>query len=161
MKVAHQYSWPSETTNYDKALYEKNLSYLAPEEVKDLSIGRAVPESAFAEAEAFSAGLTLLDATLLTDSKDLYGKKFTFDFETLNGRRVNLANEGGYSEELKHVILNLTEFEPEERVTLAELNEWLGPYQEQIERKVEFKPSTKPNKLQETAVNNPIKIRDF
>ena len=49
-----------------------------------------------------------MDAALLSNSQGLYDKKLGFDFEALNGKRVNLANEAGYSNQLKHVILNLT-----------------------------------------------------
>ena len=87
--------------------------------MKELSIGKSAPDTNFESAESFSAGLTAMDAVLLEDSKKLYDKKFNFDYEALHSKRVNLLNEGGYSDQLKHVILNLTEFEPEDRLTLS------------------------------------------
>lgn len=33
LKVSNLYSWPCETTNLDKTLFDKELTYLAPEEI--------------------------------------------------------------------------------------------------------------------------------
>ena len=76
--------------------------------MKELSIGKSKAETRVEEAEAFSTGLTLLDATLLELSSKLYDKKLNFDYEGLHSKKVNLQNEASYSPELKYVILNLT-----------------------------------------------------
>lgn len=55
----------------------------APEEVEELAYGKAEPAANLELAEAFSAGLTLLDAASLSDSKDLYKNQKTFDYQTL------------------------------------------------------------------------------
>ena len=132
VQLTHMFSWPDQKTNYEKALYKECMPYLSPEELKDLSIGKAVPDTNFEQSESFSAGLTLLDAALLTDSHKLYDKKQNFDYEALNGDKVNLASLPGYSNELKHAIMNLTEFEPEDRETLTHINRWLEPYEHDI-----------------------------
>lgn len=41
IKVASQYSFPNESVNYEKTLMNREVvTYLAPEEVKDLQLGR-------------------------------------------------------------------------------------------------------------------------
>lgn len=56
---------------------------MAPEETKDLEIGRKAPLGDFKLAESFSAGLTALDAALLENSKKLYSSPRGFDEEML------------------------------------------------------------------------------
>ncbi len=40
VKVACVDSWPGEQTNYAKAFYEKEITYLSPEEIKDYQFGK-------------------------------------------------------------------------------------------------------------------------
>ena len=41
IKVASQYSFPYESVNYDKTLMNREIvTYLAPEEVRDLQLGK-------------------------------------------------------------------------------------------------------------------------
>ena len=54
-------------------------TYLSPEENEEAGIGRSVPNSDLSSSEAFSTGLTLLDALLQEDSYDLYPRKGEFD----------------------------------------------------------------------------------
>jgi hypothetical protein len=52
-------------TNYTKTFLTKTKTYLAPEEVRDIEIGRNQSIAEVGIAEAFSIGLTVIDATLL------------------------------------------------------------------------------------------------
>ncbi len=40
VKVATQLTWPSENINYQKTFYEKETTYLAPEELKDIQFAK-------------------------------------------------------------------------------------------------------------------------
>ena len=85
---------------------------MAPEEQRDLDTGRKVPLGDFRLAESFSAGLTAMDALLLDNSDKLYSSFGGFDDDLLEGRKENLKNEPYYNDEIKHVVLNLTEMDP-------------------------------------------------
>lgn len=76
--------------------------------------------------------MTALDAALLDDSKNLYDSKFNFDYDLLNGKKDNLRNDPNYSNLLKLTILNLTEQDPKDRMSLTELKNWLQPYAQDI-----------------------------
>ena len=84
MKVVTQHSWPEESTNYEKTLLTSEKTYLSPEENEEVGIGRSPPNSDIETSEAFSTGLTLLDAALQEESYDLYRKKGDFDELKLN-----------------------------------------------------------------------------
>lgn len=87
LKVATKHSWPQEMDNYQKAFYEKEKTYLAPEETKDLQIGRSQTVADTDLAESFSAGLTVLDTALLENSENIYTKNGNIDYETLQGKK--------------------------------------------------------------------------
>lgn len=76
-------------------------------------------------------GLTLLDTALLENSKRLYDKEMDIDFEALKVMKENLKSSS-YSIPLKHIILNLVEGDPRDRIKLAELYSWLRPHEDQI-----------------------------
>jgi hypothetical protein len=40
VKVASVDSWPGEHTNYEKSFFEKEITYLSPEEIKDYQFGK-------------------------------------------------------------------------------------------------------------------------
>ena len=40
VRVATQFSWPNEQTNYLKTVFEKEATYLSPEELKDIGYGK-------------------------------------------------------------------------------------------------------------------------
>lgn len=40
IKLTHQFSWPDNKTNYDRALFERDISYVSPEDLKEIAIGR-------------------------------------------------------------------------------------------------------------------------
>ena len=84
VKVVTQHSWPEESTNYEKTLLTSEKTYLSPEENEEVGIGRSPPNSDIETSEAFSTGLTLLDAALQEESYDLYRKKGDFDELKLN-----------------------------------------------------------------------------
>lgn len=86
IKVATKYSWPREIPNFEKTFFDKEKSYLSPEEMKEVEIGRAKSNSDPTLAESFSIGLTALDAILLENSEPLYSNE-TFDKSRFEGKR--------------------------------------------------------------------------
>jgi serine/threonine protein kinase len=123
VKVATRLTFPSENTNYHKTFYEKEVTYLAPEELRDIQFAKMEPSSNLQLAESFSIGLTCLDAGTLTSSANLYNKN-KFNYDDLNGKRLSLKN-AGYSPVLCMVIGNLCEPNFENRSTCSELYKWL------------------------------------
>ena len=73
------------------------------------------------------------------------------DYELLQGKKENVKNGNVYSDHLKHVILNLTETSPDNRMTLGEVCHWLDPYSQEIINLEHFQPKTIPERLQRTA----------
>lgn len=65
IKVMTKHTFPQDLDNYQKTFYDKEKTYLAPEEVKDLQIGKSQTTANIDTSEAFSAGLTVLDASIL------------------------------------------------------------------------------------------------
>lgn len=62
-------------------MFEKEVTYLAPEELKDINYGRLDNEGPTAcLSESFSVGLTCFDAAKLSNSTGLYenGNKFNY-----------------------------------------------------------------------------------
>lgn len=94
--------------------------------------------------------MTALDAALLENSNRLYDKNFNFDYDLLKGKRDNLKNDPYYSNLIKLTILNLTEQDPFNRLTLTELKNWLEPYSQDIGNLREFQPNSLPPALNET-----------
>lgn len=92
IKLASKFSWPLENDNYAKAFHEKEPTFLSPEEVKDLQTGRNQTIADIGKAEAYSTGLTVLDAILLSNSEKLYDKDGNIDYEELQGKKENLKN---------------------------------------------------------------------
>ena len=73
--VITQHSFPGEQTNYSKTLFGNEKTYLSPEEMKDLNLGVNQPRTNLELSEAFSIGLTCMDAALMEDSDDIYDSK--------------------------------------------------------------------------------------
>lgn len=48
VRVATQFSWPNEQTNYLKTVFEKEPTYLSPEELKDIGYGKLEESANFA-----------------------------------------------------------------------------------------------------------------
>lgn len=67
MAILNFLSFPDELTNYYKAFYHKESTYLSPEELAELELNVKYCKSDPVIAEAFSIGLTMLDASLLVD----------------------------------------------------------------------------------------------
>jgi hypothetical protein len=57
--------------------------YVAPEELKDCNFGKQESSTDLELAETFSIGLSCLDASTLSDSKDLYLSNRKFDYQRL------------------------------------------------------------------------------
>lgn len=81
--MATQLTWPNEQNNYLKTVFEKETTYLSPEELKDIGYGKLDEPTNFAVNEAFSVGLTCLDAATLTDSTKLYEANNKFNYGRL------------------------------------------------------------------------------
>jgi serine/threonine protein kinase len=160
-KVACQHSWPHELENYQKTVFEKNVTYLAPEEVKDLHFGLTESKADLALAESFSVGLTLLDSAALTDSTDLYTvSSFRIDYQKLEERRVALRAVGTLDEALRQIVLGLTEVDPKERLACRQVYEWMEQYREKIVNMESFEirelpPWTKPSERKTLQVLKP------
>lgn len=77
-----------------------------------MQIGKSQTTANIDTSEAFSAGLTVLDAAVLENSDSVYDKNGNIDYESLQGKKENLKNDPGYGDLLKHAILNLTETTP-------------------------------------------------
>jgi Golgi nucleoside diphosphatase len=84
VKLANVHSWPNEDDNYMKTLLNNEATYLgthlpnqAPEEVRELQNGKSQsgPNCDPNIAEAFSIGLTIIDAGLLGDCSKIYNFK--------------------------------------------------------------------------------------
>ena len=58
--------------------------------MKDIQFGKMEPTADFKSSEAFSIGLTILDAAILQNSDNLYGQNQRFDFELLDKKLSNL-----------------------------------------------------------------------
>lgn len=146
VKVACVDSWPGEQTNYAKAFYEKEITYLSPEEIKDYQFGK-MEESVDRElAETFSIGLSCLDAATLSESKSLYSKNFKFNYEKLE-QRLNEFRKYGYSELLTLTIENMCEVDTEYRSGSREILQWLLPYEEAIINLEDFQVNGLPEKM--------------
>ena len=91
-------------------------TYLSPEENEEVGIGRSPPNSDIETSEAFSTGLTLLDAALQEESYDLYKKKGDFDELKLHEKKDRLRKNPNYDALLKGAILNLTDMHPGKRM---------------------------------------------
>jgi serine/threonine protein kinase len=83
VRVATQFSWPNEQTNYLKTVFEKEPTYLSPEELKDIGYGKLEESANFALNESFSVGLTCLDAATLSDASLLYEHNNKFNYAQL------------------------------------------------------------------------------
>jgi hypothetical protein len=65
------------------------------------------PQSDQVLAEAFSIGLTILDAGLLTDNSDLYNmKSYKFDIEKAK-EKLRIWSQSTYSDTLRRIVLNM------------------------------------------------------
>lgn len=139
IKVVTPYSWPNELSNYDKVYKDREVTFLSPEESRELGLNRDKPISNVGTAETFSVGLTLLDAAMLDDCERLYDTDCKLMEEDLFNIREEFKLKRNYSREFKYVLLALTEFLPEKRLSMIELKALLEPYQGEI---MELEPFT-------------------
>ena len=107
VKLANIYSWPNEENNYMKTVLNNDTTYLAPEEIQELQNGKHENSCDPNLAEAFSIGLTIIDAGLLTEAGVLYNfKSQKFDSEKAK-EHFNQFLNSGYSDFLKRTVLSL------------------------------------------------------
>lgn len=135
--MASQLSWPQEMTNYEKTVFDREITYLSPEEIKELHFGHTDPKCNFELAESFSIGLTLLDSAVLTDSQDIYtpaesGSNYRFSYEKLHERIQHLHELSHLDDVLKQIIVGLCTAEPSQRLNCSEVFKWLEKYKEKI-----------------------------
>ena len=115
VKAANLLSWPMELTNYAKGL-ENQVTYLAPEELKELEVGKLENENN-ERSETFSIGLTLLSVANLTDFSDLYDLKgYRFDGEKLQQNLGYFIRNPAYSDIMKAMVCNLCSINETRRV---------------------------------------------
>ena len=76
--------------------------------MRDLEIGRDHSVAEVGAAEAFSVGLTVLDATLLHNSEKLYHEDWTFKYEKFKSLKDSLKRTELYSNQLKYILFALT-----------------------------------------------------
>ena len=74
VKVISTYSWPGQLSNYEKFIFQNEITYLSPEQINGLNLGQTDDKSQVDLSESFSVGLTCLDAALLADCSELYQK---------------------------------------------------------------------------------------
>ena len=67
VKIANRFSWPYEKANFYKTVFEKEVTYLAPEEMVLVAQGIQENTTNKRHSETFSIGLTLLHSGLLWD----------------------------------------------------------------------------------------------
>ena len=108
IKVVTPYSWPNELSNYDKVYKDREVTFLSPEESRELGLNRDKPISNVGTAETFSVGLTLLDAAMLDDCERLYDTDCKLMEEDLFNIREEFKLKRNYSKEFKYVLLALT-----------------------------------------------------
>lgn len=125
-------------------MFEKEPTYLSPEELKDIGYGKLEESANFALNESFSVGLTCLDAATLTDAATLYEPNNKFNYAKLDQRLEQLEAVGNYSSPLVLLIKALCQVESEKRVTCKELAEWLAKYENSIIELQEFAISELP-----------------
>jgi serine/threonine protein kinase len=152
VRVATQLTWPNESTNYHKAVYEREITYLSPEELKDINYGKLDEGSNSLLSEAFSVGLTCLDAATLTDSSKLYEPGNKFSYSRLEERIHALESSRNYSEPLVLLIKGLCQVESDRRISCRELENWLRVYENEIIDLQDFQVKELPDKLRDLRV---------
>ncbi len=112
--------------------------------MRDLQEKKSETNANPALAEAFSIGLTLLDAGLLVDNSKLYNfKNTTFDegaFKQVCSRWV----QSNYSDFLQKVVLSMCELDPNQRKSPADILSTLAPYEDYIKNLREFTVPSNP-----------------
>ena len=118
----------------------------APEELAEFEKGIVHPRSDPVLGEAFSIGLTMLDAALLTDNEELYEmRNLRFNIHRFHENLVKWK-ESSYSPFLVRTVENLLEINWYERPTAGEVRAVLEPYEEQIRNLEPFAPSKEKSK---------------
>lgn len=159
VKLANIYSWPNEDNNYMKTVLSNETTYLgtrfayaAPEEVQELQNGKHENTCDPNLAEAFSIGLTIIDAGLLSESNHLYNiKSQKFDADKAREHFRDWSNSY-YSDFLKRTVLSLCELDPKLRATPADVYSKLQPYEEDIKNLKEFASSVQGSPSRTTGV---------
>jgi serine/threonine protein kinase len=141
VKVASIHSFPHETTNFAKLLSENSPSYevlLAPE---DLDLARDNKPNNYEndKSEVFSMATTIISAGLLDPLTSIYdypSRKF------LNEAYVSRTNEWmdspHYTEIFKSIILSMGNPQPESRMSLDDLWNFVHQYEGSILDRQQF-----------------------
>ena len=142
IKIANVFSWPYEKTNFEKTAFEKQLTYISPEEVALIEKGNFENKTNRLVSESFSIGLTLLQSGLLFNTEELYSvENRAFDVNKLGNRisdwlAMEFTNSEGkltvYSQLLRNMVAGLCQIDPENRVVSLEIEDLLRPYQYEI-----------------------------
>lgn len=95
--VLNVLSFPDELPNYYKSLFNKETTYLAPEELAELETNTKYCRADPIIAESFSIGLTMVDTALLFNSEELYDcvevtfKNYQFQDNLVSFKSMNLS----------------------------------------------------------------------
>lgn len=99
-------------------------------------------------AEAFSIGLTLLDAVCLSSSSNFYNlSTHRIDYPQLENNKRQLRGRGDIEEALKQIIVGLAHPEPEQRLKCKEVFKWMEQYRQQIKNLQAFTITSPPEWL--------------
>jgi hypothetical protein len=119
--ILNSLSFPDELTNYYKSLYNKEKTYLSPEELAEVENKVKYCKSDPVIAESFSIGLTMLDACLLIDCEELYDfEEFSFKNYQFQDHLVALKSLNMSPFFIK-TVLNLLEVQCYNRPTPGEV----------------------------------------
>lgn len=141
IKLINTASFPWEMCAVDKILdnYDNTTKfYLSPEEVDYVKTPARNAKLPNSKTEAFSLGLSILEAALLENSEDLYANSpRVIDLQELTRRIERLGKKYPL---LKHYVSLLLKLAPEERYSSGELWSVLKIYSVQI---TDTKPFTR------------------
>ena len=149
--VANIYSWPNQHPSFIRAIDHQvgsNSCLLAPEDFSELQKG-ALENDKNPKSEMFAIGATIMAAGTLSDFQTVYNyRNRVFDVNAFKLRRKQWAQQAKYSGIFKSIILNLTDSNPGERLTIEELVEFISQHSEPILEKRAFMIEKVPPQIQ-------------
>jgi hypothetical protein len=106
------YTFYDDDTNFRKTQLMKEITFLSPEEMKDLQHGKEKPTGHQGNSESFSVGLTILSAVMLKDYSSLYNTDFGFKLHEHEKELKAIRNSEAYSSLLRKVVEGLCRQNP-------------------------------------------------
>lgn len=110
-------------TGFQRAYFNKEKAYLAPELLPFLSENISNPPPTTQKSDIFSLGLTLLECSTLISAKSLYAySKNGLQFNSsLMGQMLDQIPQLGYSSTWYRMVRELTKEKPDERPSLDDI----------------------------------------